>query len=183
MGGKWPVSAVGFGSRQRRVTGDQYDNFSVDFIYEGDIHMHSMCRQIPGCANKNAEYVRGTEGYSNCQSAIYNPAGQIIYEYDYPVNEQGEPTGRVDVSPYDQEHIDMITAIRNNKPINEAEFTAKSTLAAIMGRISAYTGKEVTWEEMMNSGLTLGPDTVYLDMGPSDLINSEVPVPGTAPQA
>lgn len=183
MGGKFPVSAVGFGSRQRRVTGDQYDNFSVDFVYEDDIHVHSMCRQIPGCTNNVSELVRGTDGYSNCRNTIHNAAGEEIYSYEYPVNDQGEPTGRVAVSPYDQEHIDMVTAIRTNKPINEAEFTAKSTLAAIMGRISAYTGKEVTWDEMMSSDLRLGPDTVLLEFGPSDLINSEVPVPGTPPQA
>lgn len=46
-----PVKAVGFGSRHRRITGDQYDNFSVDFTMENGIHMHSMCRQIDGCAN------------------------------------------------------------------------------------------------------------------------------------
>lgn len=183
MGGKFPERAVGFGSRHRRVTGDQYDNFSVDFVYEGDIHVHSMCRQIPGCTNNVSEFIRGTNGYSNCANTIYNPAGETIYTYEYPTNEQGESTGRVAISPYDQEHIDMITAIRTNEPINEAEFTAKSTLAAIMGRISAYTGKEVTWDEMMNSDLRLGPDTVLLEMGSSDLINSEVPVPGTPPQA
>src|SRR5665647_152039 len=49
--GKRPVSAVSFGSRQRRPTGDQYDFFSTDFIYEGGIHVHSMCRQINGCEN------------------------------------------------------------------------------------------------------------------------------------
>ena len=46
-----PVKAVGFGSRQRRITGDQYDNFSIDFTMENGIHLHSMCRQIDGCAN------------------------------------------------------------------------------------------------------------------------------------
>ena len=83
------------------------------------------------------------------------------------------------VSPYDQEHIDLVTAIRENKPYQEAEDTAISTLAAIMGRISAYTGKETTWEEMMGSDLKLGPETVAL--GPSD-IEPVIPVPGTAPE-
>ena len=51
-----PVKAVGFGSRHRRITGDQYDNFSVDFTMENGIHMHSMCRQIDGCATNVSEF-------------------------------------------------------------------------------------------------------------------------------
>lgn len=177
--GKFPLSAVSFGSRHRRVTGDQYDNFSTDFVYEGDVHVHSMCRQINDCANSVSEYIRGTEGYSNCRNTIYNPDGSVAWEYSYPVDESGETTGRVKVSPYDQEHIHLVTAIRTNKPVVEAETTAKSTLAAIMARISAYTGKETTWEEMMQSDLTLGPEKI--EMGPVGM-EFTVPVPGSAPK-
>ena len=81
------------------------------------------------------------------------------------------------VDPYVQEHIDLVTAIRTNQVINEAENTAISTMVAIMGRISAYTGKETTWEEMMNSDLKLGP-TVYA-FGTVD-IDKSVPLPGLA---
>jgi myo-inositol 2-dehydrogenase / D-chiro-inositol 1-dehydrogenase len=86
----------------------------------------------------------------------------------------------VAISPYDQEHIDLVTSIRTGKPFNEAENTAKSCLAAIMGRISAYTGKEVTWDEMMKSDLQLGPKEFAL--GPVK-IDITVPVPGSAPAA
>jgi hypothetical protein len=61
--------------------------------------------------------------------------------------------------------------------VNEAERTAIATMTAIMGRISAYTGREVTWDEMMESSLKLGPDEVTL--GPSDLVPAVIPVPGT----
>lgn len=57
-----PVKAVAFGSRQRRLTGDQYDNFSVDFTMENGIHLHSMCRQIDGCATNVSEFIQGTKG-------------------------------------------------------------------------------------------------------------------------
>ena len=176
--GKFPVSAVGFGSRQRRPTGDQYDNFSVDFIYDGEVHMHSMCRQINGCADNVSEYIRGTNGYSNCRNTIWNTDGTEQFTYEYPLDESGEPMKNVKVSPYDQEHIDLITAIRTGEYVNEAEFTAKSCLTAIMGRISAYTGKEVTWDEMMSSGLKIGPET--LAMGPVDM-EAIIPIPGEAP--
>ena len=89
---------------------------------------------------------------------------------------ENRPT-RVSVDPYVQEHIDLVTAIRTGKPFNELENTAISTMVAIMGRISAYTGKETTYEEMMNSDLKLGP-TVF-DFGPVD-IPKEVPIAGLA---
>ena len=174
--GKFPVSAVGFGSRQRRKTGDQYDNFSVDFEYENSMHVHSMCRQINGCENNVSEFVMGSSGYSNCRNKIWDEQGNPVWEYKYPPNEDGTPGDNVKVSPYDQEHIDLVTAIRENKPYVEAEFTAKSTLAAIMGRISSYTGKKVTWEEMMNSDMRLGPKEYKL--GPVN-IDKSVPVPGS----
>ena len=173
--GKFPTSAVAFGSRQRRVTGDQYDEFSTDFVYEGDVHLHSMCRQINGCTNNVSELVRGTNGYSNCINSIYNPDGSVQWKYEYPAGEDGKPMKSVKISPYDQEHIDMVTAIRTNKPVNEAETIAKSTLAGIMGRISAYTGREVTWEEMMGSDLSIGPKTLQLGKVDTEFL---VPVPG-----
>jgi predicted dehydrogenase len=173
-----PVNAVGFGSRHRRVTGDQFDNFSIDFTYENGIHVHSMCRQISGCWNSVSEYVRGSKGHTNAKDTIFNPDGSIKWRYDYPLDEEGKKTNQVKVSPYVQEHIDLVTAIRtNSRPYVEAEQTAVSTMAAIMGRISAYTGKVVTWEEVMNSDLKLGP-TEY-KMGPVS-IEKSIPVPGEA---
>jgi len=173
--GKHPVKAVGMGSRLRRVTGDQYDNFSVDFTFENGIHIHSMCRQINGCANNVSERLQGTKGSTNCQNSILDLAGNEIWKYEYPLDKDGKPTNTVSVDPYVQEHIDLVTAIRTGKPFNELENTAISTMVAIMGRISAYTGKETTYEEMMNSDLKLGPKVFVF--GPVD-IPKEVPVAG-----
>jgi myo-inositol 2-dehydrogenase / D-chiro-inositol 1-dehydrogenase len=176
--GKYPISAVGMGSRHRRVTGDQYDNFSVDYVYDGDVHMHSMCRQINDCTNNVSEYIRGTEGYTNCRNTIWNPDGTVIWTFDqYLVDENGQPTETVKVDPYVQEHIDLITAIRTNKPVNEAERIAKTNLMAIMGRESAYTGKETKWDEMMASEMKLGPKELV--MGKVDM-EAVIPVPGSA---
>ena len=173
---KYPVKAVGFGSRQRRKTGDQYDNFSVDFEYDNGMHVHSMCRQINGCENNVSEFIMGTNGYSNCADTIYDSKGEVIWEYKYPLDDKGELDRDKMMSPYVQEHIDLVTAIRTNKPYVEAERTAKSTLTAIMGRISAYTGKAVTWDEVMNSDFKLGPKS--LSFGKVD-IDKSVPVPGS----
>lgn len=177
--GKHPEKAIGFGARQRRVTGDQYDFFSVDFVYEKEIHYQSMCRQINDCSNNVSDLIRGSKGYTNCQNTLYRPDGSTMWSYSYPNDEKGQSTNHVKANPYDQEHVDMVTAIRTGKPINEAQNIAESTLTGIMGRISAYTGKEVTWEEMMNSDLYLGPKKYV--MGPVD-IKKEIPRPGSSPK-
>ncbi len=175
--GKYPVKAVGFGSRLRRVTGDQYDNFSIDYVFDNDMHVHSMCRQINGCVTNVSERIQGTKGHSNCQNTIWDSAGKELWKYEYPVNADGQPGSELKISPYVQEHIDLITAIRTGNPINEAENTAMSTLVAIMGRVSAYTGKEITLEEIMNSDLKLGPKVFAF--GPVD-VPKEVPIAGEA---
>ncbi len=174
--GEHPVKALAAGARHRRPTGDQYDVFNVDFVYESGMHVHSMCRQINGCANNVSEWIVGTKGRSDCKSMIEDLNGTTSWEYTYPLGEDGQPSPRAMKPAMDQEIIDLVTAIRNNTPYNEAEACATSTMAAIMGRISSYTGKVVTWEEMMNSNLKLGP--AKLAFGPVD-IDGTRPVPGT----
>ncbi|MDO8951526.1 MAG: Gfo/Idh/MocA family oxidoreductase [Draconibacterium sp.] len=174
--GKNPVEAIGFGGRARRLTGDQYDFFSIDFNYGNGVYSHSMSRQIDDCANTLGEQIMGTEGYTNCKNTVYNLDGTEKWKYEYPKNKDGKSTEIVAVSPYVQEHISLVTAIRTNQPVVEAERTAISTLTAIMGRTAAYTGQLVTWEEMLNSPVKLGPEKY--EMG---AVNMEfpVPIPGT----
>jgi len=172
-----PVKAVGFGSRQRRVTGNQFDNFSIDFTFEDGRHVHSMCRQINGCANNVSERLQGAKGSTNCKNSILDLAGNELWAYEYPLREDGTPGTSVSVGPYQQEHIDFVKGIRTDNPINEMENTAISTMVAIMGRISAYTGKETTYEEMMNSDLKLGPEV--FELGPVD-VDKSIPIPGLA---
>ena len=167
-----PAKAVGVGGRARRVTGDQFDFFSVQFTYENGTRLESMCRQIDGCANDVSEYVVGTEGYTNCKNTIFDPTGKVVWQYQ----EAGADPGKSKVNPYDQEHVDFVTAIRRNQPINESEHVAHATLTAVMGRTAAYTGQEVTWDAMMDSKEHLGP-TEYA-MGPVPNIKAVVPVPG-----
>jgi predicted dehydrogenase len=173
--GKHPSEAIGFGGRARRLTGDQYDFFSIDFNFGNGIYSHSMSRQIDDCANTLGEQIMGTEGYTNCKNTIYNLDGSIKWKYEYPKDKDGKSTEVVAVSPYVQEHISLVTSIRTNQPVVEAERTAISTLTAIMGRTAAYTGQLVTWEEMMNSTVKMGPEKY--EMGPVDM-EFPVPIPG-----
>ena len=120
-----PVKAVGFGSRHRRITGDQYDNFSVDFTMENGIHMHSMCRQIDGCANNVSEFIQGTKGsWSSDTMEIKDLAGNVIWKYD----SEAEKANFKQTDPYTLEHVNWINCIRGGKQIEQASETAKSPM-------------------------------------------------------
>ena len=174
--GKHPEKAIGYGGRHRRVTGDQYDFFSVDFDYGNGVSSHSMCRQIDSCANGTGEVIMGTEGYTNCQNAIWDLNGKVKWQFEYPKDENGNPTNSVKIPPYVQEHMHLVWAIRTGNYVNEAEQTAYSTLTAIMGRTAAYTGRLILWDDILKSDMNLGPSEIKF--GPVDM-KFETPVPGT----
>jgi predicted dehydrogenase len=156
-----PVKALGMGFRTRTNPdfGHIYDFFAVDFEYPLGVHIISNCRQISGCDQDVSEFVRGTKGFS--QVNRYQIDGKPVYR-----------RRKTDVSPYVQEHTDLIESIRKNDPINELKNVAESTLTAIMGRMSAYTGKPITWEMALNSKEELMPPNLSWDM--------ELPVPPVA---
>ncbi len=175
---KFPSEALGMGGRHRRMTGDQHDFISVDFAFDDRRKYQGFHRQIDGCHNQSEVLIYGTKGYTNCQNRIFDYDGNITWEYEYVIGEDGQPTRRLPVVREDQSHINLVTAIRTNNPVNEANTMASSSLVAIMGRESAYSGQLVTWDEMMSSNLRLGPQEYR--MGPVN-IPAEPPVPGTAP--
>ncbi|MCB9841442.1 MAG: Gfo/Idh/MocA family oxidoreductase [Phycisphaeraceae bacterium] len=146
--GDHPVSCMGMGGRQVR-TGPQYghifDHFAVEYEYPGGRHVTSMCRQIDGCAGRVEERIFGTRG-------------RLTTRPGFAVVEGADPWrfAARNPNPYAREHADLIAAIRTDY-INEARRVAESTLTAIMGRMSAYTGKEITWEQALNSQQNLVP--------------------------
>jgi predicted dehydrogenase len=154
-----PVSATGFGSRQRRVTGNQFDNFSVDFEMENGIHLHSMCRQIHGTSSNISEFIQGTKGSWHSDGHIIKDLkGNEIWKYDY----EAQNAKFKQSDPYILEHVNWINHIRSGKLIERTSETAVANMYAIMGRESAYTGKRVTWQEMTASTLDLYPKDLDL---------------------
>jgi predicted dehydrogenase len=176
MGDRHPLRAEATGGRQRRVTGDMYDHFSVEYLYENDLRAHCTTRQIGGCDSQNIIMVYGTKGYTNCNDTIYNLDGTIAWKYPAPKKEDADQSMAVP-NPFVQEHIRLVTAIRAGQPVSDVEQHVQSTLMAIMGRESAYTGKFVTWEQIMASVMKLGPEDYQL--GPVPGIKEEIPVAGT----
>jgi len=174
-----PVRVIGMGSRLRRLTGDIYDNFSVDFEYEGGVHVHGMARQIDNCDNRVGEIIQGTKGSwnrLNNEFTILDLDGNLIWQYDKEAaNEQFTQN-----DPYVLEHIDLVNHIRSGKVVNHAETTAISSMACIMARESAYTGKAYTWDEMTQSDLNFMPAELHL--GNTDMSKYTIPVAGTSPK-
>jgi predicted dehydrogenase len=161
-----PVKAVGFGGRQVRTDpayGHIFDHFAIDFEYPNGVRILSMCRQIDGCCGNVSERVVGTKGTSNCANTI---RGEEEWKYSGPGN-----------NAYVQEHADLIASIRAGKPLNETRQVAESCLSAIMGRMSAYTGQEVSWEQALNSQEDTMP--AKLEFGPLPV--PPVAVPGKTP--
>ncbi len=175
LGDRKPQRASAVGGRARRVSGDVYDYFSIQFLYEGGMRTNCTSRQIDGCDNELSVMVYGTEGSTNCFDTIYNPDGSVAWKYPHPEADAEDQTWAVK-DPYVQELIRLVTAIRTGETINDAEVHVQSTLMAMMGRIAAYTGKNVTWDEIITSDLKLGPETYAF--GPVPGIAEAIPLPG-----
>ncbi len=175
MSGLKPVKATAVGARHRRITGDQYDQFSVDFEMENGIHLHSMCRQIDGCSNNVSEFIQGTKGsWNSANHEIKDLAGNVIWKFDA----EAEKAAYKQTNPYVLEHVDWVNHIRKGTAHDEATACAISCLAGVMGREAAYTGATVTWDEMSASNLDYMPEK--LELGKMDMSDYVVKVTGKA---
>jgi predicted dehydrogenase len=170
--GRLPIAAVGFGGRARRETGNQFDFFSVDYDFGDDVHIHSQCRQLSGTYQHVGEMFIGTEG--SCYG------GGKVNGKKVEIAEIKLDSG----DPYVQEHVDLIRGVMDGKPLNEAKTVAESTMVGLMGRISAYTGDLVRWNDLMTNAqspyynLELTPTALDFEKGPI-VLPKEVPaIPG-----
>ncbi|MCG6927018.1 MAG: Gfo/Idh/MocA family oxidoreductase [Acidobacteria bacterium] len=165
-----PVQATGMGGRAARTEpqyGNIFDHFAIDYEYPNGVRVMSMCRQTAGAAENVSERVVGTKGFTYTDSADGYIKGANAWE-----NPEASP------NPYVQEHADLVASIKAGTPLNEGRQVAESCLTAIMGRMSAYTGRALSWDWVMNaSELDLTPP--HLEFG--DLPPLEVPIPGKTP--
>ncbi len=142
-----PVKATGLGGRQVR-TGEQwgniYDHFAVIYEYENGTKLFANCRQMAGCSVDVSDHVVGSKGKAELMRAVI--------EGEQPWRYRGEKPNM-----YEEEHRAMFSAIRSSNPINNGEYMAKSSMMAIMGRMAAYTGQTLTWDQCLNSSEDLTP--------------------------
>ncbi len=153
--GSHPVSAMGMGGREVR-TGPEYgnifDHFAVEYEYPNGVRVLSMSRQMTGCTNRVSENIVGSKGLVYTDGGDGYIKGQNAYKY------KGDSP-----NPYEREHADLIESIRRGNPLNEGRRVAESTLTGIMGRMSAYTGRALKWDWVMNaSKLDLSPEKYEL---------------------
>ncbi len=168
-----PVRALGFGGRARRKTGNQFDFHSVELDYADDLHIHSMCRQINGTYGRVSEHFVGSEGATWGDGKM--EAARTIDVPQFP-----------DRNAYVQEHVDLLNSILKGEPLNEARNVAESTMTAIMGRISTYTGQMVQWSDLTERtdspwyNLTLKPTAEDFEKGEVVAPEDDVaPIPGS----
>jgi myo-inositol 2-dehydrogenase / D-chiro-inositol 1-dehydrogenase len=169
MGDVPPKSAVATGGRQVRTDpefGNIYDHFAVVYEYDNGAKGYHFSRQQLNCANSYAVDIAGTKGkvLVDCTRGLHQIDGVEKWRY------QGEQNDM-----YQTEHDELFASIRNGKPMNDGEWMAQSTLLAIMGRMAAYTGQEITWDMALNSQETLGPDHYSWDL---EVPVAAVPLPG-----
>ena len=143
----YPVRAHGMGGcevREGPDFGEIFDHHAVEFEYADGSRVYSQCRHINGCWSNVSEHAVGTKG--TCDVSGHTIRGENPWRW----RERSK-------NPYQQEHDDLFDAIRNDKPFNEAEYGAKSTMTAILGRMATYSGKVLEWDDALNSTIEVMP--------------------------
>lgn len=161
----YPARAYSLGGRQKRTAkeyGFVYDHFATVYEWKDGTRGFSYCRQQHECFRDVDEYVMGTKGTARVfQHAI---AGAQEWKYGGQARDM-----------YQAEHDEMFAAIRAGKRIDNSDYMINSTMMAILGRMAAYTGKAVTWQEAWDSQEVLMPEVASLDQAPP---SDSVPIPG-----
>ncbi len=162
-----PVKCMGVGGRQVRTEekyGDIYDHFAVEYEYPNEVRIEYIGTQIDKFTYRSDQRVTGTKG------SVYLYGGNGIIKGLNPWGFEGE-----NPNPSVLQFSEMIESIRKAKPLNEGRQIAESTMTAILGRMSAYTGRALNWDWAMNaSKLDLTPGKMEF----GDLPDMPVPMPG-----
>ncbi|MDH4239947.1 MAG: Gfo/Idh/MocA family oxidoreductase [Phycisphaerae bacterium] len=141
-----PVKCHGLGGRSSMtepIYGDVFDHHSVVYEFANGVLIYAFCRTTNGCHNDSSSVVLGSKGKANITGC------RIWGETDWRWQ------GRCD--PYQREHDVLFKAIRSGEPVNNGDYMFRSTMITVMGQISCYTGKEVTWEQINKSDFYYPP--------------------------
>src|SRR5687768_4289665 len=151
-----PLKAVAVGGRQIPAHGGNiYDHFEINYEYPEGARGFLGCRQISGCSNDNTATLYGTKGTGREVGFNGMPfiKGEKNWRYSGP-----RP------NMYQQEHDEFFASLRAGTPMNNGVRLCHSTMVAIMGRMAAYTGEEITWDAALNSEENLVPEKLDWDM-------------------
>jgi predicted dehydrogenase len=167
MGDKPPIRCWGTGGRQVRTDpkyGNIWDHFAIVYEYPNNVRGYHTCRHWVNTANQVKDYVLGSKGMCDVFGNSLSDGKQTTWRYRGPKKNM-----------YQVEHDELFAAIRKGESLQNLERAASSTMLAIMGRMAAYTGKVITWEEALNSKERLVPETFAWN---DDAPRTPVPVPG-----
>jgi predicted dehydrogenase len=154
-----PAKAVAVGGRQLpNYEGNIFDHFEINYEWPDGTRAFMACRQMPGCWNQNADFLIGSTATARI-GIKPPPAPQVEIIGDNAWRYTGQKNNM-----YQTEHDEMFRSIRSGNAINDGMRMTTSTLAAIMGRMAAYTGQEITWEMALNSQEQLVPDPLDWNM-------------------
>lgn len=144
LGEVMPVNCHGLGGRAttKHLLGDVFDHHSVVYHYDNGVRLYAFCRTTPGCYNENSSVILGSKGVA------YPTRSRITGANEWRFSESME-------SPYVVEHQEFFKSIRAGTPLNCGDYMARSTLIGIMGELSCYSGKEVTWKQVTESNYHL----------------------------
>jgi predicted dehydrogenase len=164
MKGQPPVRCMGMGGRStlhEEMYGNVFDHHAVIYEFANGVRLHAFCRTIPKCFNQTSSMLVGTKG--RCFTMLGRIEGEKPWQFSGPKMYSG-----VHTNPYQIEHDEFFKAIRSGNPLNSGDYMAQSTLLGIMGQISCYTGREVTWERVTASDFYFPPrpEEVRADMEP-----------------
>ncbi len=162
--GGHPEVAQGMGGRQVRIGpdfGEIYDHHYVEFQHKGGGYTNSQCRHQPGTMSRVTEVIIGEKGRAYA-GRITDHDGKIIWR----LREKGK-------NPYQVEHDELHRHIREDKAINNAYYTAESTMTSIFGRMATYSGKELKWDAAINSEVSIMPKAYGWDADPGPKMDEE----------
>jgi predicted dehydrogenase len=190
MKNQWPVKAQALGGRHYKLSPEgiayvdqNFDTYSVEYTYADGTKFYFDGRCMNGCEQIYTSALHGTKGmaiaskHGDCgqPSSIYK--GQMTT--DHMIWEsQVDPEEK---DPYQNEWNDLVDAIRDDKPYNEVKRGVEASLISSMGRMAANTGKEITYDQMLNCEHEMAPDVDKFTMdSPAPLVadaNGRYPVP------
>lgn len=149
--GAWPVEAQGMGGRCYEQAGNQFDHYSIEYTFADGTKLFAASRHMAGCWNTYADYVHGSKGSAVLMADLADPKPKIYRSQKMADDQLVWSYGRPDCNPYQAEWQVLLTAIREDKPHNEARRAGEAEVAALMGRMAAHTGQSISWEQAFNS--------------------------------
>jgi hypothetical protein len=172
--GAWPVKAHAIGGRHYRGNNvDQnLDTYGVEYTYPDGTKLFYDGRQMPNCYSEFASYAHGTKGAAVISTSAHTPGKVRTYKgHNMADDELLWAFPQPEPNPYQMEWDDLIEAIRQDKPYNEAKRGAEASLVTSMGRMAAHVGRIVTYDEILNSDHEFAPDADKLTAdGPAPLL-------------